>query len=156
MNIELLLVGKTAARLYAEGIDDYARRIGHYAPFVVRVIPELKNTASLSPQQQKEKEGELILKALAPKAFVALFDERGKELRSVEFAEWIAQRQLSAKTLTFIIGGPYGFSPAVYERADALLALSRMTLSHQMVRLFAIEQIYRACTIIKGERYHHE
>ena len=156
MKMTLLLVGRTADRLYAEGIEDYAKRINHYIPFNIKVIPEIKNSKSLSEKQQKEKEGELILKSIEDKSFVTLLDEHGKEMRSIELAAWIENKQLTARHMTFVIGGPYGFSEDVYRRADAKLSLSRMTFSHQMVRLIFAEQIYRACTIIKNEPYHHE
>lgn len=156
MKITLLLVGKTNSRLYSEGIEDYAGRISHYIPFNIKVIPELKNSKSLSEKQQKEKEGELILKSIDDKSHVVLLDEHGKELRSIEFASWIENRQHTTRQLTFVVGGPYGFSQAVYDRADGKLSLSRMTLSHQMVRLVFAEQIYRACTIMRNEPYHHE
>ena len=156
MKMTLLLVGRTADRLYAEGIEDYAKRINHYIPFNIKVIPEIKNSKSLSEKQQKEKEGELILKSIEDKSFVTLHDEHGKEMRSIELAAWIENKQLTARHMTFVIGGPYGFSEDVYRRADAKLSLSRMTFSHQMVRLIFAEQIYRACTIIKNEPYHHE
>lgn len=156
MKTTLLLVGKTASRLYAEGIDDYANRINHYIPFCIKVIPELKNSKSLSEEQQKEKEGELILKNIENKAFVVLLDEHGKEMRSMEFAAWLDNKQQTVRNLTFVVGGPYGFSKAVYDRADGKISLSRMTFSHQMVRLVFTEQIYRACTIIRNEPYHHE
>lgn len=156
MKMTLLLVGRTADRLYAEGIEDYAKRINHYISFNIKVIPEIKNSKSLSEKQQKEKEGELILKSIEDKSFVTLLDEHGKEMRSTELAAWIENKQLTARHMTFVIGGPYGFSEDVYRRADAKLSLSRMTFSHQMVRLIFAEQIYRACTIIKNEPYHHE
>lgn len=156
MKMTLLLVGRTADRLYAEGIEDYAKRINHYIPFNIKVIPEIKNSKSLSEKQQKEKEGELILKSIEDKSFVTLLDEHGKEMRSIELAAWIENKQLTARHMTFVIGGPYGFSESVYRRADAKLSLSRMTFSHQMVRLIFTEQIYRACTIMKNEPYHHE
>ena len=156
MKMTLLLVGRTADRLYAEGIEDYTKRINHYIPFNIKVIPEIKNSKSLSEKQQKEKEGELILKSIEDKSFVTLLDEHGKEMRSTELAAWIENKQLTARHMTFVIGGPYGFSEDVYRRADAKLSLSRMTFSHQMVRLIFAEQIYRACTIIKNEPYHHE
>lgn len=156
MKITLLLVGKTVGKLFSEGIDDYVKRINHYVTFSVRIIPELKNAKSMSESQQKEKEGELILKNIEDKSFVVLLDEHGKEYRSVEFASWLENKQQTLRHLTFVVGGPYGFSPAVYERADGKISLSRMTLSHQMVRLLFVEQIYRACTIIRNEPYHHE
>ena len=125
-------------------------------PFDIVTIPELKNTKSLSEEQQKTAEGELILKQIQPQDTVVLLDEHGREMRSVELARWLEQRQTTARRLVFVIGGPYGFSSAVYSRADEQLSLSKLTLSHQMVRLVFTEQIYRACTIIRGEPYHHE
>ena len=156
MKTTLILVGKTTGKLYAEAIEDYACRISHYTPFNIKVIPDLKNSKSLSEKQQKEKEGELILKSIEDKSLVVLLDERGKEYRSVEFASWFGNKQQTVKSLTFVVGGPYGFSQAVYDRADGMVSLSRMPLSHQMVRLVFIEQVYRACTILKNEPYHHE
>lgn len=137
-------------------INDYCERILHYMPFTVTTIPDLKNTKSLSEAQQKEREGELILKALQPSDTVVLLDERGTEFRSIEFASWLERQQHTARRLVFVIGGPYGFSSAVYSRADQMLSLSKMTFSHQMIRMTFCEQIYRACTIIRGEPYHHE
>ncbi len=156
MKTELILVGRTADKHFQAGIDDYAGRIAHYMPFGMTIIPELRNTKSLTEEQQKQAEGELILKQLSPQDTVVLLDERGKELRSVELAQWLQRKQLSARRLVFVIGGPYGFSDAVYARANEQLSLSRLTFSHQMVRLVFTEQLYRACTIIKGEPYHHE
>lgn len=156
MKTLLILTGKTTDKNIAASITDYTGRIGHYMPFETNVIPELKNTKSLTHEQQKEKEGELILKQIQTADFVVLLDEHGKEYRSVEFASWLQQKQHVAKRLVFVIGGPYGFSDAVYKRADEKVSLSKMTFSHQMVRLIITEQIYRACTIIKGEPYHHE
>ena len=125
-------------------------------PFEVVTIPELKNTKNLTEEQQKQAEGELILKQLHSSDTVVLLDEHGREYRSVEFARWLEQKQQTARRLIFIIGGPYGFSKDVYARANEQLSLSKMTFSHQMIRLTFTEQIYRACTIIKGEPYHHE
>lgn len=156
MKTELILVGKTNDKHFQVGIDDYCQRIGHYMPFSITVIPELKNTKSLSFQQQKEREGELILAKLQSSDHVVLLDEHGKDFRSVEFARWIEQKNTSVRRLVFVIGGPYGFSETVYSRANEKISLSKMTFSHQMVRLVFVEQIYRACTIIKGEPYHHE
>ena len=156
MKTELILVGKTTDKHFAAGINDYAERISHYMPFSITVIPELKNTKSLTEEQQKQAEGELILKQLQPQDTVVLLDERGLEPRSIELAKWLQQKQNTARRLVFVIGGPYGFSPAVYARANEQLSLSRLTFSHQMVRLVFTEQLYRACTIIKGEPYHHE
>lgn len=155
MKTELIVVGKTTNKHFIAAINDYLERIGHYMPFSVTVIPELRNAKSLS-QQQKDKEGEAILRLLQPSDTVVLLDERGKEPRSIELADWLQRQQQTARRLVFIIGGPYGFSQQVYSRADSMLSLSRMTFSHQMVRLIFVEQLYRACTIIKGEPYHHE
>ena len=156
MKTELIVVGKTTNKHFVAAINDYLERIGHYMPFSVTVIPELRNAKSLSQQQQKDKEGEAILRLLQPSDTVVLLDERGKEPRSIELADWLQRQQQTARRLVFIIGGPYGFSQQVYSRADSMLSLSRMTFSHPMVRLIFVEQLYRACTIIKGEPYHHE
>ena len=156
MKTLLILVGKTNDKHFQAGISDYAERISHYMPFDIVTIPELRNTKSLSEEQQKTAEGELILKQIQTSDTVVLLDEHGKELRSVDFARWLSQKQQTARRLVFVIGGPYGFSPEVYARANEKLSLSQMTFSHQMVRLIFTEQLYRACTIIKGEPYHHE
>ena len=156
MKTILILVGKTQSKIFKVGIDDYVSRIEHYMPFNITIIPELRNTKSLSEDQQKQKEGELILKENQPSDTVVLLDEYGAEDRSVEYANWLKQKQNTARRLVFIIGGPYGFSSDVYARANEKISLSRMTFSHQMVRLIFTEQLYRACTIIKGEPYHHE
>lgn len=156
MKAGLLVVGKTTDKHIQACIDDYRTRIGHYLPFDITVIPELKNTKSLTEEQQKEREGELILRQLQQGDHVVLLDEHGVERRSVEFASWLSKKQQSVKRLLFVIGGPYGFSSAVYARSQEKISLSKMTFSHQMVRLIFAEQLYRACTIIKGEPYHHE
>ncbi len=156
MKTVLILVGKTQSKIFQAGIDNYVNRISHYIPFTITTIPELKNTKSLQESQQKQKEGELILKEIQPADTVVLLDEHGMEFRSVEFAQWLRKKQNIARRLVFIIGGPYGFSADVYSRADEKISLSRMTFSHQMIRLIFTEQLYRACTIIKGEPYHHE
>lgn len=156
MKTILILIGKTNNKHFQAGIDDYISRISHYMPFSLVTIPDIKNTKSLTEAQQKEKEGELILKQLSPSDTLVLLDEHGKELRSIELAAWLEKKQVSTNRLMLCIGGPYGFSKAVYDRADEMLSLSKMTFSHQMVRLILTEQIYRACTIIKGEPYHHE
>ena len=156
MKTILLQVGKTTNKHIVACINDYVERIGHYMPFSVITIPELKNTKSLNEQQQKEREGELILNNIQPGDVVVLLDEHGQEMRSVEFARWIEKKQQTARRLLFVIGGPYGFSPSVYQRADEQISLSKMTFSHQMVRLVFTEQLYRGCTIIRGEPYHHE
>lgn len=156
MKTVLIVVGRTADKHFAAGIQDYVERIGHYMPFDMVTIPELKKTKSLSEQQQKVMEGELILKQLQPSDTVVLLDERGKEMRSVELACWLQQKWNTARRLVFVVGGPYGFSQEVYGRAGEKLSLSKLTFSHQMIRLVFTEQVYRACTIIKGEPYHHE
>ena len=156
MKTELIMVGKTVDKLYTKGIGDYQERIGHYMPFNITVIPALKNTKSLSEDQQKLAEGELILRLIQPSDTVVLLDEHGAERTSMEMATWLTRKQQTARRLVFIIGGPYGFSADVYGRADEKISLSRMTFSHQMVRLIFVEQLYRACTIIRGESYHHE
>ena len=156
MKTLLLQVGKTTNRHLVACIDDYAERIGHYMPFDVVTLPELRSTRSLSSEQQKQLEGEQLLRQLQPADWVVLLDEHGREPRSVELAAWLAQRQQTVRRLVFVIGGPYGFAPAVYARAKEQLSLSRLTFSHQMVRLVFTEQLYRACTILKGEPYHHE
>lgn len=156
MKTLLILVGKTTDKHFLTGISDYAERIGHYMPFEIVTIPELKNTKSLTEEQQKTAEGKLILKQLQPSDTVVLLDEHGRELRSIELAHWLEQKKNTARRLVFIIGGPYGFSSEVYGRVNEKLSLSKMTFSHQMVRLIFMEQVYRACTIIKGEPYHHE
>ena len=156
MKTILILVGKTTDKHFQAGITDYAERISHSMPVEIITSPELKNTKSLSEQQQKTMEGELIMKQLQPSDTVVLLDEHGKEMRSMEYASWLQRTANNARRLVFIIGGPYGFSPSVYERANDKISLSRMTFSHQMVRLIFTEQLYRACTIIKNEPYHHE
>ena len=156
MKTELILVSKTTDKHLAAGIDDYVSRICHYLPFAITVIPELKNTKNMTEEQQKVREGELIIQKIQPSDTVVLLDEHGKEFRSIEFADWLQKKQNTARRLVCVIGGPYGFSESIYKRADELLSLSKMTFSHQMVRLLFVEQIYRACTIIKGDPYHHE
>ena len=156
MKTILILVGKTINKHFVAGIEDYADRISHYMPFEIVTIPELRNTKNLSEDQQKTSEGELILRQIQPSDTVVLLDEHGKEFRSIEYARWLQQRQQTVRRLVFVIGGPYGFSDAVYSRANEKISLSKMTFSHQMVRLIFTEQLYRACTIIKGEPYHHE
>lgn len=156
MKTILIVVGKTVNKIFQTGIDDYTNRIGHYMPFSIITIPELKNTKNLTIDLQKKKEGELILKEIQPTDTIILLDEKGKEFRSTEYAKWLKQKQSISKHLIFIIGGPYGFSKEIYERANEKISLSKMTFSHQMVRLIFVEQLYRACTILKGDPYHHE
>lgn len=150
------MVGKTTDPRLVSLIDDYRQRLTHYVPFELVVLPDLKNTKSLSEEQIKTAEGEAILRFVTPSMDVVLLDEHGREFRSIEYAEWLQKKMGSGKDLTLVIGGPYGFSEAVYQRADGKVSLSRMTFSHQMIRIMVIEQIYRAMTILRGEPYHHE
>lgn len=157
MKTTLLVVGRTFETHFITAINDYVQRTRRYLSFDLEVIPELKNTKSLSNEVQKEKEGELILKALQPGDYVVLLDEGGKEMRSIEFADYMRHKMNTVnKRLVFIIGGPYGFSCKVYETAHEKMSLSRMTFSHQMVRLVFVEQLYRAMSILNGSPYHHE
>ena len=156
MRITLLVVGKTTDAHIETLIQDYQKRLAHYIPFALQVIPELKNTKSLTSEQQKVAEGEQILRSITPNSDLILLDEHGKEYRSVEFADYMQKRMSSGRDVVFVVGGPYGFSEAVYARANSKVSLSKMTFSHQMVRLFFVEQIYRAMTILRGEPYHHE
>ena len=157
MKITLLSVGKTEEKYLQSGIDIYLKRLKHYIKLEVVEIAELKNTKGLSQEQQKTKEAELILKKLIATDFVVLLDERGQELSSIQFADLLNKRMLaSTQNLDFIIGGPYGFDNSIYQRANDKLSLSKLTFSHQMVRLFFAEQVYRAFTILKNEPYHHE
>ncbi len=157
MKITLLTVGKTDVRWINEGLEVYSSRLRHYLPFEIKEIAELKNAGSLSKEQIKTLEGKLILRNIKISDEVILLDERGKEMRSVEFATFLEKRVVAGiKELVFVIGGAYGFSSEVYERANGQISLSKMTFSHQMVRTIFAEQLYRACTIIKGESYHHE
>ena len=156
MKITLLVVGKTTDSRLVSLMEEYISRLKHYVPFELVVLPDLKNTKSLSEEQIKTAEGETILRYLTPSMDVILLDEHGREFRSIEYAQWIQKKMGSGKDLTLIIGGPYGFSEAVYARANGKLSFSQMTFSHQMIRLMAIEQIYRAMTILRGEPYHPE
>jgi len=157
MKITLLMIGKTDLPYLKEGIEVFVKRLKHYVPFEMKIIPDIKNSKNLSFEQQKMKEGELILQQLSTSDNVILMDERGKEFSSRLFSEWIEKKMIGGiRNLVFVIGGPYGFSDEVYQRADGKIALSRMTFSHQMVRLIFVEQIYRAMTIMKGEPYHHD
>ncbi len=157
MKTILLVVGKTTEPHYIAAITDYVERVKHYISFDMEVIPELKNTKSLSQEQQREKEGSLILKSLQPGDVVVLLDERGREFRSVEFASWMEGKLCTVnRRLVFVIGGPYGFSKSVYDAANEKISLSKMTFSHQMIRLIFVEQLYRAMNILHGGPYHHE
>jgi len=157
MKITLLTIGKTQEKYLREGIDIYLNRLKHYITFRVLEIPELKNTKSLSQEQQKDREAELILKHIQSTDYLVLLDENGKEFTSRGFSVYLNKKMISGlQHLVFIVGGPYGFSAEIYERSNESLSLSKMTLSHQMIRIFFAEQLYRALTILKGEPYHHD
>ncbi|MBL4652283.1 MAG: 23S rRNA (pseudouridine(1915)-N(3))-methyltransferase RlmH [Flavobacteriales bacterium] len=156
MKLKLLVIGKTDADYVKQGIEVYSKRLKHYCQFELIEIPDIKNSKNLSEREQKEKEGEVILSKVENSDCLALLDENGKENNSVEFSNLLQKRMNQGlKNLVFVVGGPYGFSEKVYQRANEKLALSRMTFSHQMVRLFFVEQLYRGFTILKGEPYHH-
>lgn len=156
MKITLLVIGKTDQKYLNEGIDIYLKRLKRYIAFELKIIPDIKNAKNLSEIEQKQKEGKLILEKLQNTDELVLLDERGAEFSSPKFAQFLQKKMLaSTKHIVFVIGGPYGFSDEVYARAKSKLSLSKMTFSHQMIRLFFIEQIYRGMTILKGEPYHH-
>ncbi|SNR31743.1 23S rRNA (pseudouridine(1915)-N(3))-methyltransferase RlmH [Lutibacter flavus] len=157
MKIKLLAIGKTDDKNLQTLIEVYQNRLKHYINFQLEVIPDIKNVKNLSEQQQKDKEGELILKKLAPTDELILLDENGKEFKSIEFSKYLQKKMNSGiKQLIFVIGGPYGFSDEVYKKSKGKISFSKMTFSHQMIRLFVVEQVYRAFTILKNEPYHHE
>ena len=157
MKIKLLCIGKTDDKNLVKLKTNYQLRLRHYIKFELEIIPDIKKTKNLSENQQKELEGELILKKLKPADQLILLDEKGHEFRSVEFSRFLQKKMNSgAKQLVFVIGGPYGFSDAVYKKAKGKVSLSKMTFSHQMIRLIFVEQLYRAFTILKREPYHHE
>jgi len=156
MNIKIIAIGKTDNPALSSLIDHYTDRLKHYVNFELVCIPDLKNTKKMSVQEQKEKEGALVLKKITKADMLVLFDENGKQLSSVQFADFFqAKMNSGSKQLILVIGGPYGFSEALYARANQKISLSKMTFSHQMVRLFAVEQCYRAMTILKNQPYHH-
>ncbi len=157
MKTIFIVIGKTTDRRIATLTDEYIGRIGHYMSFEMQVIPELRNAKNLSQEQQKAEEAELLKKTLQPGDYIVLLDEHGKERRSIDFASWMQKRMAAApRRLVFIVGGPYGFARQIHELAQEEISLSQMTFSHQMIRLFFVEQVYRAMTIIRGEPYHHE
>jgi len=157
MKICLLVIGKTDEAYLQKGIELFMKRIPHYISFEMKVIPDLKNTKNLSEEQQKEKEGDLILQQIITSDELFLLDEQGTETSSVDFARFLEKKMVSGiKRLVLVIGGPYGFSESIYSRANGKVSLSKMTFSHQMVRLIFLEQLYRAMTILKGEPYHHQ
>jgi len=153
----LLTIGNTDKAYIKNGIDEYVKRLTFYIPFETKILPDLKNRSTLSLELQKEKEGQLILNQVVAGDFVVLLDERGMGFSSLEFSKWIEKKMIAGiRQLVFVIGGPYGFSKLVYQRADFQISLSPLTFSHQMVRMIFVEQLYRAMTIIKNEPYHHE
>jgi 23S rRNA (pseudouridine1915-N3)-methyltransferase len=157
MKIKLLAIGKTDDKHLNELIAVYQKRLQYYVPFELEIIPDLKNSKNLSQYKQKQKEGELILSKLSTFDQLILLDEKGKEFRSLEFANYLQKKMNSGiKQLVFVIGGPYGFSKDVYQKSMGKVSLSKMTFSHQMIRLFVVEQIYRGFTILRNEPYHHE
>ncbi len=157
MNIKLIAIGKTDNKNLQSLIDEYQKRLSFYIKFEVEIIPDIKNVKNLSESQQKEKEGDLILSKINSTYQLILLDENGKSFSSVNFSDELQKKMNSGvKTLVFVIGGPYGFSETVYTKAQGKISLSLMTFSHQMVRLFFIEQLYRAFTILKNEPYHHQ
>ena len=157
MKILLIVVGKTDQKWLSEGIDRYVDRLSHFGQFEIQVIPDIRNTKNMDQNTQKNREGELILSMLQPSDDIWLLDDKGREMTSPELAQWMEKRMTqSTKRLVFIIGGPYGFSPDVYARVPGKLSLSKMTFSHQMVRLIFVEQLYRAFSILNNLPYHHE
>jgi len=157
VNIKLIAVGKTDNPALQQLISTYEKRLSYYINFELQLLPDIKNSKSLSEEQQKTKEGELILSYVEPSHHLILLDERGKEYTSIAFADELQKKMNTGiKQLTFVIGGPYGFSQAVYQRSNSKLSLSKLTFSHQMIRLFFVEQLYRAFTILRNEPYHHQ
>lgn len=156
MKLLLIYNGKTAKSWLQKALEDYTGRLAHYIKTDTIVIPEVKSTKGLSAAVQMEREAEQMLKVLQAGDYVVLLDEHGKEMRSVEMADWLGRQMQQTKRLVFVVGGPYGFSPRMKEKASELISLSKLTFSHQMVRLLLVEQLYRACTILRGEPYHHE
>ena len=157
MRIQVMFVGKTTGKLFQEAISNYQQRLTHYVPFAIEEVPDLKNTKNLTEEQQKEKEADMVLDRLQSGDVLVLLDERGKEFTSREFSTFLENKmQTVSKRLVLLIGGPYGFSQRIYDAAQGKISLSKMTFSHQMVRLFLVEQIYRAFTIMRGEPYHHD
>lgn len=157
MEIQLIAIGRTNIPFVKEGISEYSRRLARYITFRICELPDIKNSGRIPEERQKEEEGKLLLSNMTQSDTVILLDERGKEFTSVDFASFMEKRMAAGgKRILFVVGGPYGFSEAVYSRADFLLSLSKMTFNHEMARMFFTEQLYRAMTIIKGEPYHHK
>lgn len=157
MKIHVIFTGRTTGKLFQEAIADYQSRLLHYVPFSIEEIPDLKNAKNLSEEQQKEREADILFERMQAGDVLVLLDEKGREFTSREFSQFLEQKmQTVSKRLVLLVGGPYGFSPRVYEAAQGKISLSKMTFSHQMVRLFLVEQVYRAFTIMRGEPYHHD
>ena len=157
MKLHVIFTGKTTGKLFQDAIADYQSRLVHYVPFSIEELPDLKNTKNLTEDQQKEKEADMLFEKMQPGDVLVLLDEKGKEFTSREFSTYLDNKQQTVgKRLVFLIGGPYGFSQRVYDAAQGKISLSKMTFSHQMVRLFLIEQIYRAYTILNNQPYHHD
>ena len=156
MRITLLQTGKTRDRFIIEGVEEFRKRVVHYVPFVIETVPDLRNKRNMSTKEVQEKEGGMILKRIKAGDYLILLDERGKEFHSIGFAEHLNKLEGRVNHVIFVIGGPYGFSKAVYSRANEKFSLSKLTFSHQLIRLLFMEQIYRSFTILKGEPYHHE
>lgn len=157
MKIILLVVGKTTTPYLQDGIKDYATRVNRFSPFEIKVIPDIKNAGKLTNEKQKEAEGKLILEHTGAADYLMLLDERGKQFTSREFALFIQQKSVELpRNLIFVIGGPYGFSKEVYDRANGMLSLSKMTFPHELIRVFFVEQLYRAFTITRNMPYHHD
>jgi len=157
MQVTLLCIGKTGKKFLEEGEQEYLKRLRHYISFQLQIIPDIKQAKNLSQSQIKQREGELILEKISPADTLILLDEKGKEYSSVDFSNYLQdQFNRGGKHIYFVVGGPYGFSDDVYQRSNGKISLSRMTFSHQMIRLFFIEQVYRAMTILKNEPYHHQ
>ena len=156
MRITLLQTGKTRDRFINEGVEEFRKRMTHYVPFIIETVPDLKSTRNMSTKEIQQKEGAMILKKIKASDYLILLDERGKEYHSLGFANHLNSLEGRVNQVVFLIGGPYGFSEEVYRRANEKFSLSKLTFSHQLIRLLFMEQIYRAFTILKGEPYHHE
>ena len=157
MKVKLIVIGKTKSKFLIDGENEYQKRLKHYCKFSELIIPDIKNGGKLSKKELKEKEGNLILASIKNSDYVILLDDKGETLSSIEFSEFLNKKMVSSfNELVFIVGGAFGFSESVCRRANTKLSLSKMTFSHQMVRIFFKEQLYRAFTILKGEKYHHE
>lgn len=157
MEIELLTIGKTTIKFVEDGIAEYTKRLKHYIPYSIRSLPDIRNASRMDKEKQKEEEGKRMLEAITPSDFLVLLDERGRQYSSIEFSSFLEKQMIAGRRkVIFAVGGPYGFSRQVYDRADSMLSLSKMTFNHEMVRLFFTEQVYRGMTILRGEPYHHE